>query len=218
MPHFIALFLVLACAASGAAAQPSAQSSDIALIGVIGDKAAIVALDGGEPKTIKLGQTWSGITVVSVERGGATIEVGGARRTLALGQHYRGAAAASSRQSVTLAADTSGHFVSDGQVNGGAVRFVLDTGATMVALPAADALRLGIDYRKGRRAQTKTANGVVQVYLVNLERVKVGAIELSSVEGIVIEQGLDIALLGMSFLSRVDMKHDGQTMTLMKRF
>jgi len=213
MPHFIALLLLLTCAAAPAAA----QSVDIALIGV-GKDTAIVAIDGGEPRTIRVGQTRSGVTVRAVERERATIEFEGTTRVLALGQHYRSAAAVSSRQSVTLAADTSGHFVSEGQVNGGAVRFVIDTGATMVALPAADALRLGIDYRKGRRAQTKTANGVVQVYLVNLERVKVGAIELNSVEGIVIEQGLDIALLGMSFLSRVEMKNEGQTMTLIRRF
>ena len=213
MPHFIALLLLLACSL-GAAAQPS----DVALIGVIGDKAAIVAVGGGEPITIRAGQTRSGITVVSVERESATIEVGGVKRRLSLGQHHRNAAASDSRQSVTLAADTAGHFISEGQVNGGPVRFVVDTGATMVALPAADARRLNIDYRKGKRSQTRTANGTVQVYVITLERVKVGAIELSSVEGIVIEQGLDIALLGMSFLSRVDMRHEGQTMTLVRRF
>jgi aspartyl protease family protein len=213
MPHFIALLLLLACSL-GAAAQPS----DVALIGVIGDKAAVVAVGGGDPITIRAGQTRSGVTVVSVQRDSAIIEVGGVKRSLSLGQHHRNTAVSSSRQSVTLAADTAGHFISEGQVNGGAVRFVVDTGATTVALPAADARRLNIDYRKGKRTHTRTANGTVAVYLVTLERVKVGAIELSSVEGIVIEQGLDIALLGMSFLSRVDMKHDGQTMTLQKRF
>jgi aspartyl protease family protein len=215
--HFIALFVLLA-GCLGAAAQAAAQSADIALIGVIGDKAAVVSVGGGDPITIRAGQTRSGITVVSVERSGATIEVGGAKRTLALGQHHRNAASLSSRQSVTLAADTAGHFISEGQINGGAVRFVVDTGATAVALPAADAKRLNIDYRKGKRATTKTANGSVDVYVVTLEKVKVGAIELNSVECIIIEQGLDIALLGMSFLSRVDMKHDGQTLTLQKRF
>jgi len=212
MPHFISLFVLL-LASFGAAAQ-----SDVALIGVIGGKAAVVAIDGGDPVTIRAGQTRSGITVVEVGGTGATIEVRGTRRVLSLGQHHRATAPVSTRQSVTLAADTAGHFISEGQINGGPVRFVIDTGATTVALPAADARRLNIDYRKGKVAQTRTANGTVQVYVITLERVKVGAIELSSVEGIVIEQGLDIALLGMSFLSRVDMRHDGQTLTLQKRF
>jgi aspartyl protease family protein len=212
MPHFIALLLLLA-GSFGASAQ-----TDVALIGVIGDKAAVVAIDGGDPVTIRTGQTRSGITVVSVERASATIEIRGAKRVLSLGQHHRATEAASTRQSVTLAADTAGHFLTEGQINGGPVRFVVDTGATTIALPAADARRLNIDYRKGKRSQTRTANGTVQVYVVTLERVKVGSIELHSVEGIVIEQGLDIALLGMSFLSRVDLRQEGRTLTMQKRF
>jgi len=209
--HFIALFVLLACA--------PAKAADIALIGIIGDAAAVVAIDGGEPRTIRAGQTRFGITVHSVERERATIEFAGQKRVLALGQHHRSTAApAAERTMVILAADSSGHFVSEGMVNGGSVRFVVDTGATGVVLPAADARRLGIDYRKGERGQSKTAGGIVPVFRITLSRVRVGDIELNNVDGVVIEQGLDIALLGMSFLSRVDMKHDGRTMTLTRRF
>jgi len=193
-----------------------AAAADIRFVGAIGDKAAILVIDGGAPRTVKVGQKLGPVTVLAVEREHAVVDIEGEQRTLLRGQHFQ--ASASDRQSTVLAADGRGHFLAEGAVNGKPVRFVVDTGATVVALPASEAVRLGIDYRKGKRAQTKTANGVVQVYRVNLARVKVGAIELSSVEGIVIEQGLDIVLLGMSFLSRVDMKHDGQTMTLMKRF
>jgi aspartyl protease family protein len=98
------------------------------------------------------------------------------------------------------------------------VRFLVDTGATSIVLPARDAERLGIDYRKGRRAITQTANGPVSVYRVNLTTVRLGDIELQAVDAVVIEQGLDIALLGMSFLNRVEMKRDGATMTLIRRF
>jgi aspartyl protease family protein len=195
-----------------------AVAADVALIGLIGDKAAVLAIDGGEPKTVKIGQKWSGVTVISVERGQATVEIEGKRRVLQIGQHYRAAAAASDRQSVTLAADPRGHFVTEGAVNGNPVRFLVDTGATMVALPASEAQRLGIDYRKGPRALTNTAGGQVPVYRVRLDTVKLGSIELAGVDAMVIEQGLDIALLGMSFLNRVEMKRDGQTMMLIRRF
>jgi aspartyl protease family protein len=209
--HFIALFVLLACGV--------AQAAELALIGIIGDTAAVIAIDGGEPRTIRAGQTRHGVTVHSVERERATIEFEGKKRVLALGQHYRsGAAPAFGRSMVTLAADSSGHFIAEGLVNGSSVRFVVDTGATGVVLPAADARRLGIDYRKGERGQSRTAGGVVPVFRITLNRVRVGDIELSNVEGVVIEQGLDIALLGMSFLNRVDMKHDGRTMTLTRRF
>jgi len=211
MPHFIAILLLVLA--------PTAWAADVALIGVIGDKAAVVAVDGGDPKTVKVGQTWRGISIIAVERGEATVEMDGKRRLLKIGQHYRSATAPSSDgQSVTLAADPRGHFVSQGSINGSPVRFLVDTGATTVALPAAEAQRLGIDYRKGQRGFTNTAGGVVPVYRVRFDSVKLGAIELSGIDGIVIEQGLDIALLGMSFLNRVEMKRDGQTMVLIRRF
>src|SRR5262245_2000909 len=148
--HFIVLFVLLACGMT-------ARAADVALIGIIGDSAAVVAIDGGNPITIKSGQTRSAITIVSIERARPTIQFQGRTRTLALGQHHRNPSsvpAATSAQSVTLAADTRGHFITEGTVNGQPVRFVVDTGATSIALPAADAIRLGIDYRKGIPAKT----------------------------------------------------------------
>jgi len=210
MPNFIALLLFLACA--------PALALDVALIGVIGDKAAVLAVDGGDPKTVKVGQKWKGIAVLSVEGDRATVEIEGKKRVLLHGQHHRSSTAASDRQQVTLAADPRGHFVVDGAVNGISMRFLVDTGATAIALPASDAVRLGLDYRKGARGFAKTAAGVVPVYRVQLNSVKLGGIELTAVEAIVIEQGLDIALLGMSFLNRVEMQREGQTMTLIRRF
>jgi len=197
----------------------AAWAADVALIGVLGEKAAVFAVDGGDPKTMRIGQKWNGITLMSVERGQATVEIDGKQRLLKIGQHYRSATAPSSdRQSVTLAADPRGHVVSQGSINGNPVRFLVDTGATTVALPAAEAQRLGIDDRKGERSFTSTAGGLVPVYRVRFDSVKLGSIELTGVDGIVIEQGLDIALLGMTFLNRVEMKRDGQTMVLIRRF
>ena len=196
----------------------SAAAADVALVGTIGDKAAVLAVDGGPPKSVRVGQTWSGITVLSVEKDRATIELGGKKRVLLPGRPYGASAADSGRQSVILASDASGHFVSEGAINGLPIRFLVDTGASTIALPGAEAQRLGIDYRKGPRGVSQTANGTVPVYAVRLDRVRLGAIELTNVDAIVIEQGLNVTLLGMSFLNRVDMRRDGQTMTLIRRF
>jgi aspartyl protease family protein len=214
--HFIALCALFACGAASIVA----RGADIALIGVIGDQAAVVAIDGGEPRTIKVGQTRAGITVLSIERSRATIEVEGKTRVLSLGQHHRNpsAAGSSSQQSVALAADARGHFVSEGSINGHPILFLVDTGASTVAIPAADAVRMGIDYRKGALGKTRTAGGIVSVYRVTLDRVRLGTIEAAGIEAIIIEEGLDIALLGMSFLSRLEMRQEGRTMTLIKRF
>jgi aspartyl protease family protein len=212
--HSISLFALLLGAAGAAAAQ------NVALIGVIGDKAAVIALDGGDPKTVRIGQKWNGITVLSVTKASATIEVEGAKRTLALGQHHRGGVpgTTSTSQSVTLASDESGHFYADGLVNGIGVRFIVDTGATLVSLPGAEANRIGLRYRNGARSQVMTANGKVWVFHTRIDSLRVGGIELNNVEAVVMEHGLDVTLLGMSFLNRVEMKRSGSTMVLNRRF
>ena len=210
MRHFICLWLLAFCTA--------AHAQQVALIGVIGQSAAVLAIDGGDPKTVKPGQTWRGITVVSVGSDHATVEIGGQQRVLSLGQHYRGAPPPVTRESVTLGADPRGHFFTDATINDMTVRSVVDTGATRVVLSAADADRLGVDWRNGGRGVMQTANGTANAYLVKLAKVKVGAIELHDIDGVVVEQGPGVALLGMSFLNRLEMKRDGDTMTLTRRF
>ena len=208
--HSIALLLLLVCSAAGAA--------DVALIGVIGRKAVVLALDGGDPKTVKLGQTWNGITVLEVQHDNATIEVEGRKRVLQRGAHYRGVPPPMSRAAVVLPADGRGHFFAEGSVNGVPLRFLVDTGASMVTLPAQDARRLGIDYPSAPKTRVQTAAGPISAYLVTLDRVKVGAIELNGIDGIVVEQGGQVPLLGMSFLNRLEMRRNGDSMTLVRRF
>ncbi|HEY1287286.1 MAG TPA: retropepsin-like aspartic protease [Burkholderiales bacterium] len=210
MPNIIALLLSLACGVAAAA--------EVSLVGVIGGKAAVVVVDGGDPKTVKVGQTWNGITVMSVDKNSAVMEIEGTKRVLQQGQAYRRTAATSERAQATLAVGPGGHFVGEGMVNGTPVRFLVDTGASSIALPASLAQRAGIDFRKGEPGLSNTANGLVPVYRVSLATVKLGEIELNSVDAVVFEAGLDTALLGMSFLNRVDMRREGETMTLTKRY
>lgn len=195
-----------------------AHGLDVSYVGAFGDKAAILSIDGGNPKTVRVGQSFAGVTVIAVEKERATIEVEGKRRTLQRGQHFRTAPRDDERQSAVLAADPRGHFLAEGAVNGSQVRFLVDTGATAVVLPGREATRLGLDYRKGQRGVTQTANGPAVAWRVKLDTVKVGAIELSNVDAIVLEQDLGVSLLGMTFLNRVEMKRDGETMTLIRRF
>jgi len=222
MPNIIAFFLLLA------AWLPAALAAEFSLIGVIGDKSAVLSMDGGDPKAVKVGQKWNGITVIEVRKDQATIEQDGKKRVLRLGQHYRGApgstaaidpvSGAGGQQTVVLTADGAGHFFTMAQVNGGTVRFLVDTGATMIAIPGGEAQRLGIDYRKGPRRMTNTANGTVFVYQIKIDSVKLGDIEVTNLDAVVIEEGLSIGLLGMTFLNRVNMTRNGDSMTLTRRF
>lgn len=195
-----------------------AGATEVNVIGLFPGK-AVVVIDRGAPRTLSVGDTVGGVKLLSADSKGATVEVDGRRDTLQMGQHFESAAQTGERRSVTLAPDDRGHYVADGQVNGAHVRFLVDTGATMVSLPSTEAARLGIDYRKGRRGFSRTANGVAVVYAVMLDSVSLGGITLYNVEGLVHEAaGLDTALLGMSFLSRTDMLRDGANLTLVKRY
>ena len=190
-------------------------AADVILSGVFPGRAAIIAVDGADPRSVRIGQTHAGITVISVDKDRAVIDANGKRRTLLIGQYT---AAQGPREIALLSSDTRGHFFAQGSVNGKSVRFVVDTGATLIVLPAADARRLAIDYRSGQASTTRTANGPATAWRVKLDSVKVGDIELKDIDAAIIESGLDIALLGMSFLNRVEMHRAGQTMTLLKRF
>ncbi len=193
-----------------------ALAADLTVVGLFGNK-ALVSINGAEPRTMTVGQrTADGVELVAVEHDGATFEIDGKRRTLKLSQHY--AAAGGSGASATLKADARGHFVTEGQINGGTLRFLVDTGATMVALPAAEARRLGINYLDAPRGSVQTAAGQAAAWKVQLDTVRIGAMTINNVDAVVIESALPIALLGMSFLNRTEIKRDGETMVLTKRF
>ena len=121
-------------------------------------------------------------------------------------------------ESLVLTADLQGHFAADGEVNGRTVRFIVDTGATLISLPASEARRIGIDYLKGQKAMMSTANGNAPAHVVKLDTVRVGGVTLHGVDAVVMEGGLPVPLLGMSFLNRMDMRRDGNIMTLTKRY
>lgn len=197
---------------------PAALATDVQFVGRFGDRAAILSIDGAAPRAVRVGERRDGVSVLLVEPDRVTVQVDGARRVIRRRTGYGTAPASDSRQRAVLSADARGHFYSEGRINDGAVRFVVDTGATSIVLSTRDADRLGIDYRKGVVGRLQTANGLARGWRVKLDRVRVGAIELQEVDAVVTEFGADVALLGMSFLNRVDLRRDGETMTLTRRY
>ncbi|MFT4614314.1 MAG: aspartyl protease family protein [Bacteroidia bacterium] len=114
---------------------------------------------------------------------------------------------------IFLQRNKSGHYVTSGKINGQQVTFILDTGATGVAVPEAMAKRLGLS--RGRAFPTQTANGMSTSYAVILDRVSVGAIELRDVAaGITPGLQSEEALLGMSFLKHIEFTQQGSTLVL----
>lgn len=193
------------------------QAADISVIGLFPGKAVLV-IDGNSPKTYSVGNAVSpGIKLLDVNQTTATFDADGKKQRIDIGGHVN-RIAPSGASSVTLQADGRGHFMVQGQINGGTMRMLVDTGASLIALPAADARRLGIDYKKGQTAYVNTANGVVTAYQVVLNSVKIGDITLNQVDALVQENGLTFALLGMSFLNRTEMRREGEQMVLTKRY
>ncbi|MBL0168463.1 MAG: TIGR02281 family clan AA aspartic protease [Propionivibrio sp.] len=197
---------------------PFAHAADVGLAGLFPGK-ALLTINGGPPRIVSIGvRTDEGVTVLSVEGETATLEIDGKKRVLRVGQNVASQSSGSGPATAVLTADGRGHFVTTGNINGTSVRFLVDTGASMISLGAADARRIGIDASKGQVGYTQTANGVTQVTLVKLNAVRVGEIVLNNVDATVHQHDLPIALLGMSFLNRMEIQQNGETMTLKKRY
>lgn len=195
-------------------------AAEVALAGLLPNR-AIVVVDGGNPRTLAVGASiGDGVKLLAVEDGAAVFLIAGKRQRLVLGDHaVASGGSGGGAAAVALTADGRGQFFTQGAINGIGMRFMVDTGATFVSLSAGDAARANIDFRgKGRPGLMATANGTVKAWTVPGNTVRLGDIVLHEVDISVHEADMPIVLLGMSFLNRMEMKRDGDTMTLKKRF
>ena len=195
-PTLTVVMLVMALA-SGAA-----HAESVALAGMLGSKALLI-VDGSAPKAVAAGDTHQGVKVISTNGDQAVVEQSGKRMTLRVGDapvsvgSVMGGAGRGSR--IVLTAGSGGHFMTAGQINGKAVQFMVDTGATSIAMGAADAERVGISYKNGQLVQLSTANGVTQGYRIKLNSVRIGDVEVFDVDAVVSSQPMPYMLLGNSF-------------------
>ncbi len=98
----------------------------------------------------------------------------------------------------------NGHFYVEAMVNGQLIRFVVDTGATTVALTKADAQRAGIAFSTDHFSVIgRSASGDVRGEDISIHRIAIGQKEAFDVSGVVLDDGLDTSLLGQSFLSQL---------------
>ena len=212
----LAALLPLAMAAGPAT---SAWAESVMLTGTIGNR-AILMVDGGAPRTVAAGEKLGNVKLVSVQGDQAVVEVGGQRSTLRMDTPVSvgGGGGSASGNRIVLPANSGGHFLTLGAINGRSVNFMVDTGATLVSISAADALRIGLEYKKARPVQVNTANGVAQAYRVRLNTVRVGDVEVYDVDALVSEQPMPYVLLGNSFINRFSMQREGDQMVLQKRY
>ncbi len=200
------------------AAAPSAAQS-VTLSGSLGTSKALLVIDG-QPHTVAVGSSAKGVTLRRVGDGHAEVEVGGRSAVLYLGAPARlggGAGVAAAATEIVIVAGSGGHFMSAGSINGKSVQFMVDTGATSIAMSQSEASRIGLDWQRGRRGMAHTAGGSVPVHGINLTSVKLGGIEVFNVDAVVVPAEMPMVLLGNSFLSRFSMRRDSDVMRLERR-
>jgi len=191
----------------------------IRILALFPDK-AMVKIDGKQ-RFLRVGKpSPEGVLLISSNARGAVIEVDGRRENYKLSSHVGGNFAEPKLREVRIQRSNNGSYLISGSINGRPVDMLVDTGATSVAMSEKEAKRLGIQYRlKGKKTGVSTASGVAKAYALTLDRVRVGAIELLNVEGVVIEgNSPQQVLLGMSFLQEVDMDNQGTVLLLRSKF
>lgn len=198
----------------------SIADTRVNVVGLFSNK-ALVMINGSGPKSMRAGQTVSGVKLISANSNAATFIIEGKRQVLRMGQaaSVGGSVSDSGVNSpVSLYADSRGHFFGSLTINGVSLKYLVDTGATTVALNSGDAKYAKINYESGRKVRMSTANGIVSAYSVTLNTLKIGTIILHNVEATVLEGGSPpVVLLGMSAQNKLQVKRENSVMTLTKK-
>jgi len=195
-------------------------AQDVSLTGLTGDRALLV-INGGAPRFLSVGQSHSGVKLLGVQNDQATVEVQGQRRTLGLGQSPLPASEPSSgpgSQRIVLTAGLGGHYMTEGKVNGRSVQFLLDTGATAVALSETEAKRIGLRYENGRPIRMSTANGETTGHVIQINSLRIGDVTSYNVTAVVTPMEMPFALLGNTFLARFNLQRENDRLILQPRY
>lgn len=205
-----------ALALAGLAGPATAQ--DISLAGRMGDKALLLLQ--GRTVVLAVGQSAGGARLLRWEQDAAVVEHNGASLKLRVGaapSRLGSASAAGAASEIVIPVGPGGHFITAGAINGQSVRFVVDTGATLVSMSRAEATRLRLDLRNARLVQTQTAAGIASAQMVALQRVRVGDVELYDVMALVTDAPMPFILLGNSFLERFQWQRENDVMRLQRK-
>ncbi len=215
--NVVARLVVGLCLALTTALAAQAATS-VSLGASMGDKALLII--NGKSRALSVGASTQGVKLLSLSSDGAVIEVDGQRATLRMGGtpvDLSGKPAPGGGTRIVLPMGSGGHFHSPGSINGKPVMFMVDTGATQIAISQSEADRIGLHYRDSPRGMVQTANGAVPVHSVRLGSVAIGDVRIYEVDAVVLPAQMNQVLLGNSFLSRFQMRRDNSTMTLDKK-
>lgn len=198
-------------------ASTAAGATSVRVIALFTDK-AFLEVDG-QQKVVSKGETFSGVFLQSASGRGAVVVIDGETMDLKLNQAIAGNFKKREKISLRITPDASGMYYTKGTINGKSTSFLVDTGATHVAMSGRKARSLNIDFKKGIRSRAQTAAGVVQSWQIQLNSVNVGGIKLTNVSASVIAgDHPSKVLLGNSFLRHTRMEQAGSVLEISKRY
>lgn len=199
--------------------EPAFCADKIRVLGLFRDK-ALVEIDGTRRMLVRGKKSPEGILLISADSSEAVIENNGVQATYSLDTRISGKySKPSGVKTVILTPDEQGMYWVTGTVNDVEMKFVVDTGATLISMNRHEAEKAGIDYKSvGKKTYSNTAGGRDPVYVVHLRKVKIGDILLRDIDAAVHESDYpEITLLGNSFLNRVDMEREGRILKFKKK-
>ena len=193
----------------------------IFLQGILGSK-ALLLVEGQRQLMSTKDSAKNGVRILRITEEQVEVEIDGKPRVLRLGDHYAVTSPYKPRASaeVIISKDSNGMYSTVGSINGLPVPFLVDTGASTIAMNTQQARHLGIDFRvTGEPTFVGTASGVSKAFRVMLDNVSVGGITQKNIAALVIDGDFPVqTLLGMSFLGRLEIQRDGNIMRLKKKF
>ncbi len=195
-------------------AQKAVAEPDIVVSGLFKNRALLTV--NGKQRLLKVGETSpEGVELLASDSRQAEIRIEGVRHIVTMSQHIASTFKSAEFAEVRIPRGQDGHYQTTGFINGRSVEFMIDTGASAVALNINDAERLGIDFRAGQIGQASTAGGIVNTFQLLLPKVSVGNITVNQVQATVVVGNFPTKiLLGNSFLGRVEMREEAGVLVL----
>ena len=195
-----------------------AEDASVKVVALFADKAMLMI--NGKNIIMKKGQVEQGITLVSANGRGAVVRFdNGVVKKLGINQSIQQAYKKPEKNKLTVYSDRNGMFKLPGKINGRPTQFLLDTGATTIALSSVEADKLRLTYRSAQKGVVQTASEMVPVWHIKLDNVKVGGISVANVDAVVLKGSSPrTTLLGMSFLKHLKLKRNGAAMLIEQKY
>jgi len=217
-PTYIALFSFLTVTLTLSLMAPAYGAAPVEAVALFKDRAVVRTLAGEQ--MLKVGETSEhGVTLLDAGPTGATVRFRGEIYNLDLSTRVGSSFAERTVDAVRINQDNQGQYRVRGAIDGHYVNFLVDTGASVVAMSQRHADGMGLNYLSGQVGKVQTAQGNANAYFVLLDEITVGEIKVHKVKATVIEGIYPVdVLLGMTFLKEVQMQDTEGVLTLTAKF